>query len=285
MAIADSNPFGDVRGRMGGMVFSKSKGHHTIRNYVQNKVSRSTAQTQNRNNFTSYSKAWKGLGPVEVSNWNMFAGDNYAPLGRTNIGQYSGYQAFMGCQMAYNHNMKYLTTPVITLGPAPVTLGFTNIPDAPLNGPTGYSVQPFLQQIAPPNLPLTFRSVSFTSQHVLTARIGWGNTPGLHSTRAFFQDPLNQSYGFAFYMSEPVGSSSIIPKHQFKQLIVTSGTILVTTPSLIGSDYGDFVFPACSALYNSKQIPTQGCWVKISAVAIAPNGTQALIGSLMCQIS
>jgi hypothetical protein len=285
MAIVDSNPFGPMRGTMGGLTFSKTKGHQTVRSYIHNKKSLSIAQQNNRSNFNAYSKAFSTLGPAEISNWNLFAGDNYAPLGRTNSGQFSGYNAFMGCQMAYAHNMRFLTTPVITLGPTPVTLGFTNNPDPPINGSTGYSVMPFLRTIAPPNLPLHLDSCSFTSLHVLSARIRWGNTPGLHATMAGFSDPLLQNYGFAFYMSDPVGNSQLVPKHSYRQLICTSGTILVTTPNLIGSDYGDFVFPACNQLYNSKQLPSQGRWVKISAVVIGPNGTQALIGSLMVQIS
>jgi hypothetical protein len=274
-----------MSGKLGGMVFTKTKGHQTVRSYIKNARSLSASQIISRQNFSNYSKVWKSLVAPVPNNWNAFASDPYSPLYRTNVGQYSGYQAFVGCQIAANNRNKWLTPCVCVLNGGLGTLSFTGLNDIASFSPENSSVTPFLRRSVSPAMPLLLINCSFSSAGILTARVLWGHSPGLIADMPGFADSNSLSYGFMFYMSEKLPSTIAVPKHPLRQILASTGTMLVGTPNLVGSSWMDMTFSSNLLIQNSKQFPGSGSIVQITCVVVSPRGTQAIVGSSIITIS
>ena len=258
MAIVDSNPFGPMRGKMGGLVFTKSKGHQTVRSYIKNTRSLSVAQSINRSILTGLSKSWKSLMAPIPAAWNSWAYEGFAPLGKTNVGQYSGFQAYLSNQMVFQHMNNWDLTFTVTMNGGLGVLGFTGFPSAPFSTPENTTIVPWLRRSVAPHLPITFTSCTLNGSHVINARMTWGHSPGLTPDLPVFQDPNGLGMGFAWYMSEKLSNAYSVAKHPYRQLIATTGIILITTPPPVGSLYADFLSTPGNLYQNSKSFPGSG---------------------------
>jgi hypothetical protein len=67
---------GDARNKVGGVVFTRTRGGPTVRRKVSPTQPRSTYQRNVRANFTGLTKAWAALGETVRAAWTAFARNN-----------------------------------------------------------------------------------------------------------------------------------------------------------------------------------------------------------------
>jgi hypothetical protein len=285
MALVIGNPFGELKGRIGGTVFTKNKAGQIARVYRTPVSSRSQAQNIVRQSFQNVSKSWKNLIAPIGSYWQTFATSVYAPLKRTNHGQYSGYQAFVACQQAAANSNKWITPVSIVSDTSGGPLGLTQVPWSQFTNPEEVSIQPNLHDTNLPAKNITIANVTISQVGAVVLRLQWIPVGLTGLGGSIFIDANSLPMGFIVYISDPISNPGNTPKHQFKQIICSTGHMLITTPNLNTSHYADFTFSANPLLTNSKQFPSTGHYVLLSVVNISPLGTQSLIGSRVTVIS
>jgi hypothetical protein len=121
----------DLTGKLGNSVYNSYSGLHTVRALpavVTNP--QSTSQTATRSALAVFVSAWRGLTLAQKKTWDAYAsylikstesegGRNSAGLIRIPRGPYSGYNAFISCNMnRYSYNYSILTSILLT---APIT--------------------------------------------------------------------------------------------------------------------------------------------------------------------
>jgi hypothetical protein len=270
MARLIANPFGEMSGKLGGIVFTKNKAGQIARVYQKGCTSQSANQTATRSQFNGIAKNWKNLVYPVPNNWSNFALNYYSPLKRTNHGQYSAYQSFVACQNAYLNSNKWLTTVVITMDGALGVLGQTQLPCLISTIPEECSIQPALYDGTQPVKSLSMPTVSLTGAGVLTALIRWIPAPQTGLTQASFLDPQQLPIVFTFYMSEVISNIHNFVRHPLKSIIASTGNMTITTPNLL--------------LFQSKKFPYTGQIIQITACVMSTRGTQAIIGSKIITI-
>lgn len=98
MARVIGNPFGDMRGKLGGMVFSRNKSGQIVRVYVKNTDKESESQVARRGRFAAVSSLWSSIPLANKANWNQYAEQYFSPKSGKKHGLYSGFSAFMSCE-------------------------------------------------------------------------------------------------------------------------------------------------------------------------------------------
>lgn len=285
MALIVANPFGEIKGKLGGIVFTKNKAGQIARVYSANSKASSPAQKANRITFAQVSKAWRNLDVAEGQAWETYAQYVYSPLGKTNHGQYSGYNSFMAAQGAAINSNRWLCSCVGVMDGALGSLGFTQRPFPAFKLPDEVSVQANLHDTNLPAKALSMPVCSLSHLGVLSCRIQWIPTVLTGLAGVFFNDANALDYGFSFYMSDVMPSMKAKVKKPYKQLICSTGFMNVTTPNLNGSHYIDWLFTASPNMYDSIGYPSTGHIVQISCCVISRLGSQALVGSKLVTIT
>lgn len=85
---------GELRGKVGGAVYSRNRAGAYMRAYAKPVDPRSTAQLGARNAFGASSSAYHSMSDTQKSAWSAFANQFFNPLSGTNTGQFSGQNAF-----------------------------------------------------------------------------------------------------------------------------------------------------------------------------------------------
>jgi len=98
MARVLGNPFGDMRGKLGGTVFSRNKSGAIIRAYVKNTDRKSDSQVDRRSRFGNVASLWSSIPASTKSNWNQYAESYFAPKRGKKPGSYTGFSAFVSIE-------------------------------------------------------------------------------------------------------------------------------------------------------------------------------------------
>lgn len=93
--IVGGSPMGELSGKMGGFVFSRNKSGPYIRQYVVPVNPNTLAQIGSRANFGTAAAAWHNLTNIQKMAWQSYATTTFRPFQGENVGQYSGFNAFV----------------------------------------------------------------------------------------------------------------------------------------------------------------------------------------------
>ena len=229
MARVLGNPVGEIRGKLGGAVFSRNKSGAIVRQYVVGTNRNSQRQHDVRQSFGAVSKAFSGLTPAEKAEWNLFAKDaqRFQPLQGSNEGQFSGYNAFMALrQVTMQHlekyQMKLITFTGFDVKEDPLILPY----HPPLSSMKGDIMLPIDSnpESFPSPISLSLSSCSADSSKVsFTVRL---SQPGYFKSDSIelIDSSLNR-FGFGLYMSSPISAVGIRPKIFLYQKIVSTGIL------------------------------------------------------------
>lgn len=99
-AVILGNPFGEIRGKLGGSIFSRNGSMAYIKQHAVPVNPNSVAQVKNRSHFANATKSWSNLTPVQRAHWNEYAKFHFVPREHSHSMKYSGYQAFVACSIA-----------------------------------------------------------------------------------------------------------------------------------------------------------------------------------------
>lgn len=96
MAIIYGNPLGEIRGKLGGTIYSRNRFGAVARSYKKPIQPNSNAQIQQRARLGNMSALFKNLTELQRRQWEEWARTKYIPRHKINNGQYGAHSAFVG---------------------------------------------------------------------------------------------------------------------------------------------------------------------------------------------
>lgn len=278
MARILGNPFGELRGKAGGSVFSRNRAGQFMRVYVKPAQANSTSQATARGIFGAASQAYVPLTLATKGSWGSFATSVYNPLKKTNVGQFTGQQAFIGIISSVTASASkiaqgtWCTIGTTTLKPNTV-VAFTNGTNAPsttvvpaVQGPAGSGVQ-----------PLGIVNVTAANKDSLKFDLLFGAT-GSGILAGQMLDSGGKAFTIGVYYSDVLRFSGSTPKNKYQNFVGNLAIPSFTTPFTNGV-LGVTVNMTGIVTSGMKRIPASGDIYLVTFLSIGIDGTQATIDS------
>jgi hypothetical protein len=229
MARIISAPLGEIRGKVGGNVFSRNKSGMTLRQHVKGVNRNSEAQARARANFSACSSEFGALPENIQSQWNGFASDanSYMPIRGTNQGQFTGAQAYQSLALIRKGNDSapaVASSCVEAVADSEKFTYYGNIPFFQI----GSSF--FVSEYDPEN-PTERKSsiISFSANVILgkfTYTIGFDFPMFMPELSRHFVDENGQNIGLIIYMSTPVRQSGMRPKQDLYYVVHRTNSLM-----------------------------------------------------------
>jgi hypothetical protein len=280
MAIIRGEVFGDVRGRIGGTVFQKNKAGKILRAYVKGIDAKTEAQMEQRGNYSLVAERWKVITTAQRQAWTTFASSIYAPKIRRGGNQWSGVNAFIGCNSQIVSC--YHRSSTITIDSGAVSFTTSPFPQRS-DDPATYSFYGLVLDDTGKNFPLNFSDTIFdVKAGTISYKLNFGSIPSGHIK---FKNPAPSNYStcFALYLSIPVGETQMFTPKMNSVLISSIPPIddIVAT----GND-SILITHALDPDFTAKLkygFPV-GAFIYISLYAVSIYGQGVLIGNLKTPI-
>jgi len=273
------NPYGEIRGKVGGSVFSRNKGGAIMRVYAKPTNTNSQSQRNQRNNFRSMSGSWNALTAVQRQGWESFAKNGFNPLLRTNTGNISGVNAMKANKSAIAGVQSRFIASVwatdVEAGPLVHTIDDSVFnPDAPV-----LTVRPNIYDTAGVSASMILSDLVIQASGPVAFRVNWNGLTGSGLTQGALIDENSEPFGFALYMSDSVKAIGSKPKSPFNFCIGCTGLVNFTTDDLTGSAYAAVSWDAINFIPNFVAYPQVGSSCLVTLVVIGANGTQSIAAS------
>lgn len=284
--ILGGGVFGEMRGKLGSMVFARNRGGAYARQYAKPIDPATIAQLVARNNFGSASSNYHALDPSTKSLWQNFANSVFNPK-TGNFGVSSGFNAFVSLLNVVN-NVKVATTTIEINGtPAPATDRDYNFTGTP---PT-FALEANFQNDGGGAKTYAFNSFSNFSITYLgtdadiecdflldvTGLIGPSGDVGN------FRDKNGNYFGFSVFMSNPVDQPGMFIQNPYLIKLFDVKSQTITTPSLsISSLEVQNLMTLDTSKYSAW--PQDDQWVQLTLFAQSTSGMLLRIGSEMKQL-
>lgn len=284
--ILGGGVFGEMRGKLGSMVFARNRGGAYARQFAKPIDPATIAQLAARNNFGSASSNYHSLDPSTKSLWQNFANSVFNPK-NGNMGVASGFNAFVSLLNVVN-NVKIATTTLEINGtPAPSTdrdYSFSGTPPTFAleanfqnagGGANTYSFNSFS------NFGITYSGsdADIECDFLLdvTGLVGPSGSVGN------FRDANGNYFGFSVFMSNPVDQPGMFVQNPYliKLFDVKSQTITTPAPGMTDLKVQNLI-----TLDTSKYSawPQDDQWVQLTLFAQSTTGMLLRIGSEMLQL-
>jgi len=276
------NPFGELRGKAGGSVFSRNKAGQFMRVYVRPTQANSVAQVNARISFGDASQSFSSLNQFLKSGWQTFATSVYNPLRKTNVGQYSSQQAYIGINQSRKTSSaktiitEWKTLDGVTVIPA-TSQSFINSNYAPsftvVGTVTGTGT-------AGP-IPMFATDIAITALGNLAFKLNFGTT-GVGKAAGDLVDSNGKPFAIGFYLSNPLKFDAQVPKNKYFMFLGNTNIPNFTTnlpDGTLGISVTNWEIP----YLEFKQWLVAGNWVAVTVLAIGNDGTQVRISEQYVQ--
>lgn len=280
-ALLLGNPFGEIRGRLGGSIFSRNGHGQYIRNYSVGVNPNTVAQQTARNSFSTIVNLYQNLDSDDISLWNEYAKTQFVPRTRSHSMKYSGYQAFMSLKMANyraqffnrNYEASFVDYSGLVSGYRSSWVSYYSEP--PLKNKQANAVDKFgnIQ-----SMYLDSCSMAATSR--VTFRIRLGNDIVLPKWTSFLDSNGNQN-GFVIFASNPVRMKGYFIKNplficlgHLKPWYISPGDEAVHEGKVLEYNTLGFIDKT-----KYKSFYTAGDWVQLTIYTIDLYGQMKRVGS------
>jgi hypothetical protein len=283
--ILGGGAFGEMRGKLGSMVFARNRGGAYARQYAMPVDPNTIAQQYARGNFGAASSAYHSMSDTLKVQWQQFANLTFNPKTGT-VGVPTGFNAFVSLLNVVN-NAK-LFSEVIWGKPTPIT--GTQIPFF-------FSADPPLDALEATILAgtgaartysfNTFTDVDFAttgSEMTITGQMKFNITGGIGpvANTNVMKDGKGNSFGFKVFMSNPVNQPSSFVQNPYLIDIGSTGGFALTAPTAIDTELTvDFESVLQTANYSA--LPNQFDYVRFTVFAVSMTGMLLKLGSKMVQ--
>jgi len=278
MARVIGNPFGELRGKLAGSVFSKNASGPIVRQYVIPTNANTVCQNESRARFRTAVMIWKTLTQPIQQAWEVFAKNSFVPLRKVNMGQFTGNQSHNAIVTSINTSIAQSFVANWTAVPPGVDPACT--PDVFVPNATAplFSVIPNIAQIANPPATLDIVDYTLTGLGVVGFTINFIGIPVGGLAADDFIDENNKKYTFSAYISDVINVVGNRPRNQFYQRLGNAMpcTFAITTLNGLTGVTCDWDFS--SLIPKFKSFPGAGQIVQITVVAVGIDGTQAVAG-------
>lgn len=278
MARILANPFGELRGKAGGSVFSRNRAGQFMRVYVKPAQANSVQQLTARGNFGAQSQAYSTLGTTQKGSWANFATNVYNPLRKTNVGQYTAQQSYIAINTSVQSSAsKIVTGTWCTLGTT-TAKPYTAIPFTTSYNAPNTSVQPTVQAATGLGaIPLNCNNLVAANYHSLKFDLNFGAT-GVGILAGELVDGGGKAFTVGMYYSDPLKFNGSRPKNKW-QNFVGNFEVPDFTTAFTGGELGVTLNMTDFDFSGWKRIPQSGDIFLVTFLAIGVDGTQATINS------
>lgn len=221
---------GELRGKLGGTVFSRNKSGAIVRAKVTPVNPQTVRQQTARFRFGNSSILYQGLTASAKSCWQVFANTHFNPLKGNNTGIYSGGNAFVAMQQSVGQGNAYLRLPQITNGPNNYTV--TQVPYTVLGAsPAAPTSNTIMDNLGNPH-PINISNISVDKNGEVAFNISFDDVvPTSTLTYSSFVNAENQNFGIGFYMSNNLKFEGAKPNTALKLNFSNTGVVTNLTNS------------------------------------------------------
>jgi hypothetical protein len=286
MATSVNSPLGDFRKKIGGMVGSRNASGAIIRKRTKPTNPKTPAQKAARVRFSNATMGWKTVAQTFRAGWETFAKTGFNPLRKTNKGQYTGAQTYVGIQTSLaGANSGLSLTSLAAFASTPVNATIPTVPIAVTDIAPLSSVQGNIYDSTVGSYPLSLVGIQLTTAGILAADLRITAVGATGPTGPKMQDGKQKSFGFLFYFSEALTFSGKRAANPFHSVAGFTG-IWPTTAISAGATSGFRVSTTVAAqLANWKQSPSLGNTYQVTVVGVGSDGTQVVIGKAYCTVA
>ena len=278
MARIRGQIFGDMRGKVGGSVWTRNSSGKIIRARVQPTDARSGAQIDNRGKFAAAVSGWATISNASKAAWNVFALNLFSAKRGSKKSRYSGYQAFSSLNQNLASANRAKVTMAMTTPPAALTFG--TMPPFVLAAPSANFNSNIQSSTAVP-IQLSLTSAAYVSgTGVLTLNIGMSAT---QAAAPLFQNPISMAdVGLSVSFSNIMKPGAIALQKMATYNVVSS------PKPIIGSGWASSAFMvvtftvAPAYLAGLKLSFFTGAKFYVTLFATGVDGQSSRIGSQLC---
>ena len=285
-AVILGNPFGEIRGKLGGSIFSRNGSMQYIKSYAVPVNPNSGAQNAVRSYFANATKSWSILSPIQRAHWNEYAKFHFVPRTQSHSNKYSGYQAFVSCSVASQSALFNEVTWYESAYDGDPSEDVCHVNFLGVNGdsPEG-GKQSNIVDVNGNVYPLTLSNCTVNDQARCEFRI---NFVGASPTTEFREclDTSGNYGGFAVYISTATKAKGMYINDNYKYNVGYVRPIRACSPptvNLYGSGI-DYVTNTPIDLSDYVAFPHETEWVRMTVLSIGAHGNLSLIGTQEIQV-
>lgn len=282
--ILGGGMFGEMRGKLGSLVFARNRGGAYARSYAKPIDPATIAQLSARIKFGDSASNYHGMTPTQKTLWQNFANTGF--LSKLGVaGAASGFNAFTSL-LNVVENVKTLTN--VTFGSLVGTsndFAFSYTP--PLHQLqaniqlSDNSIMPYgFTGFGPLQFDYNTNFVDISSNFTLTFSLS-GITPGAQLNN--FIDGGDNEFGFKIFMSNPVAQEGMFIQNPFLIDLGSTPGISITAPSAPVSSIS-ILWGQTLNTGNYSALPEVGQFVQLSLYAVSTSGMLLRIGAQIVQV-
>jgi hypothetical protein len=287
--ILGGGVFGQLSGKMGGLVFARNRGGNYVRSFVKPIDPMTIAQLNARVNFGNSSNNYHSLDPSLKTAWKEFALNSFNPKSGVQ-GTASGFNAFTAL-LNTTKNINNLASQSLTMGATPITGTLSNFLFSSI--PPAFALQTNIKTST--GGVVTLDSIDFSNPIVsnsagvyhletnLTINLsGIGAIPA--GVISAFEDTNDNLFGFNIYMSNPVAQPGMFIQNPNLTLLGSiQGQASITTPVPVSPS---LIYTLTQNLVasNYHSLPQVNEFVQITVYQVGVAGMQNKLGSMFVQV-
>ena len=279
--------FGEMRGKLGSLVFARNRAGAYARGYAKPVDPATIAQLNARNAFGTASSNYHGMTDTTKALWSNFASHIFNPKSGT-TGVPSGFNAFVALLTVVNNAKVFKNFDY----EAAVPIVGTSIPMQFSATPPSFALQANIKSGTAGAFSYTFGNFSaITYAEVLnkvtltgTMNLDMLGLIGITGQTNLLQDAVGNKFGFKIFMSNPVQQEHMFIQNPYLIDIGQSLPVsMATSPNLEPSFLMNFEAELEPAKYRS--FPKIYDWVQLTAFAVSQKGQMLRIGSQMKKLA
>lgn len=276
--ILGGGVFGEMRGKMGSMVFARNRGGAYARAYVSGVDPATLAQLAARNNFGSAASNYHSLTPGIKSQWQEFANTVFNPKHGT-TGVPSGYNAFVSLMNVVNNangkgvgsyvGLTGTTNPFLFSGTPPTFALQTNFKNS-----TG-GVNPYVfSDFGDLSISISGTDVVLSTGFSLIVQ---GASVGTTGNLSNFEDAVGNEFGFKVFMSNAVDQKGMFIANPEMIDLGYTPSLKPTAPAPIETTIAGTLSYTTSPGFFSA-LPIAGQIVQLTLYAVSTTGMLIRVG-------
>lgn len=286
MAILVGNPFGEMRGKLGGMVFTAVRGRKVVRAYSIPVQPNTDAQLTARASFGAASQSYHGLSDLLKANWSSYAAERFNAKDSYNQGQYSGANAFVSLRNAVNMSARL-----------PLTMNYENDAGVALDG----SAVPFAFDSTPPgdqlaanvkglivgeDYPISVDTIVLMADGTFDVRVNFDGAPVGGVGQDDLVDQSGNVFGFAVYVSNVINQDHNYVSNSAMQCLGIMPSITGGTTVKLGTETGVHIVNSVALdLSKYKSFGQEGDQVEVKVYQVSKKGMYSCNGAKRITIS
>lgn len=274
--------YGELRGKIGGTVYSRNKAGAYARARVT-PVNPQTVRQQNaRYRFGNMSILFQSLSTMQKNCWETFAKTHFNPLKGNNTGIYSAGNAFLALRQSAGQGNNYRAVPTVVSGAGAVTV--ITAPYSEVTEPPAEPTSATLKSIQGNVWNIELDTVYLGEDGTYEVRLKFpGAGPAATDTYNILTNAEDQQFGISVYISNPLKFEGAKPNTALKLNYIDTGVVesLEKTGATPLDITDPLVFKGQSTIIpgNVRDFPCIDDNVLATVFVRSRDGAQKLVGS------